>query len=364
VDFNEALKWYHKAAEQDFAISQHNLGMLYGHGFGVAADLNEAAKWFRKAAEQGLVEAKYTLGVGYERGFGVAVNLGEAIRWYRLAAEQGYAPAQNDLGSSYVNGNGVAKDMNEAVRWYRKAAEQGYALAQFNLGASYANGTGIDKDENEAVRWFRLAAEQGHALAQFGLARAYHSGRGVPQNDREAERWLRKSAEQGLSEAQEILDSMQPLSRGDRVEKFGEGLGRMTVTGYPIAMILAFGFCKIRRWFTGKHYPFWRAVGYCIMGYFVFCIVNVILLSVFVFPALNPNPNPEPLLFQILMFATPLFYGIGLGACVLMFLDVDWKNISHGQKFITLLAFFASSLAVMFFTVVVVGILFTAFLPS
>ena len=62
----EAVKWFRKAAEQNFAGAQYNLGLCYDTARGVAKDQVEAAKWYRKAAEQNLAEAQYNLGVCYE----------------------------------------------------------------------------------------------------------------------------------------------------------------------------------------------------------------------------------------------------------------------------------------------------------
>ena len=66
----EAVKWYRKAAEQNLAEAQYNLGVCYYNGEGVAKDEVEAVKWFRKAAEQNYARAQYNLGVCYERGDG------------------------------------------------------------------------------------------------------------------------------------------------------------------------------------------------------------------------------------------------------------------------------------------------------
>ena len=48
------MKWYRKAAEQNDAKAQYNLGVCYDNGQGVAKDEVEAVKWYRKAAEQNL----------------------------------------------------------------------------------------------------------------------------------------------------------------------------------------------------------------------------------------------------------------------------------------------------------------------
>jgi TPR repeat protein len=55
------VKWTRKAAEQDDAPAQYNLGNSYANGEGVAKDTIEAAKWYRKAADQGHAEAAESL---------------------------------------------------------------------------------------------------------------------------------------------------------------------------------------------------------------------------------------------------------------------------------------------------------------
>ena len=55
-------KGYRKAAEQGLANAQFNLGVMYHKGRGVPQSYEEAAKWFRKAAEQGDTKAIQALG--------------------------------------------------------------------------------------------------------------------------------------------------------------------------------------------------------------------------------------------------------------------------------------------------------------
>ena len=74
------MKWYRKAAEQNYAAAQYNLGLCYEHGEGVAADQVEAAKWYRKAAEQNDVDAQYNLGMCYERADGGDGGLGRGLQ--------------------------------------------------------------------------------------------------------------------------------------------------------------------------------------------------------------------------------------------------------------------------------------------
>ena len=55
-------------AELGDARAQHNLGVMYEKGLGVARDDVQAVLWYRKAADQGLAEAQYNLALTYARG--------------------------------------------------------------------------------------------------------------------------------------------------------------------------------------------------------------------------------------------------------------------------------------------------------
>ena len=72
------MKWYQIAAEKGHAIAQHNLGVLFERGRGVAQDYQEAAKWYRKAAEQETASSQFNLGYLYKEGLGVVQDRREA----------------------------------------------------------------------------------------------------------------------------------------------------------------------------------------------------------------------------------------------------------------------------------------------
>ena len=201
-DYEEAAKWWRKSAEQGDADAQNHLGNCYYNGEGVEWDEEEAVKWYRKAAEQGNADAQNSLGNCYYWEEGVEQNYEEAVKWYRKAAEQGNADAQYNLGNCYCWEEGVEQNYKEAVKWYRKAAEQGYDWAQNNLGNCFLNGQGVEQDYEEAVKWYRKAAEQGCDWAQYHLGNCFWNGRGVEKDYEEAAKWWRKAAEQGNADAQ------------------------------------------------------------------------------------------------------------------------------------------------------------------
>jgi TPR repeat protein len=96
---------------------------MYQGGHGVPQDYQEALKWFRKAAEQADTQAQSMLGGMYANGLGIPQDYQEAVKWYRKAAQQGNINAQNNLGRIYANGKrGVPQDFVRAHTWYTVAA--------------------------------------------------------------------------------------------------------------------------------------------------------------------------------------------------------------------------------------------------
>ncbi len=215
----EAVKWYRKAAEQNLAKAQYNLGVCYREGAGVASNGVEAVRWLRKAAEQNLPEAQHNLGVCYDTGCGVATNFVEAVKWYRKAAEQNLAEAQHNLGVCYRDGQGVVANDVEAANWFRRAAEQRHAPAQNELGICYLEGRGVEVNYTQAVKWFRQAAEQNEPSALMNLGICYGLGQGVRKDAIEAYKWWLLAAAQGHASArQNMLALEHQLTREQLVE--------------------------------------------------------------------------------------------------------------------------------------------------
>lgn len=61
----EVIVWYNKAAEQENAGAQFNLGVLYENGKGTPIDYAKADRWYRKTATQGDGLAIGNLGIIY-----------------------------------------------------------------------------------------------------------------------------------------------------------------------------------------------------------------------------------------------------------------------------------------------------------
>ena len=186
-------------AKSGEAEAQNALGEAYYDGKGVTENLTEAVKWFTKAAEQENAKAEYNLGNCYYYGYGVQYkDYGEAVKWYTKAAEQGLPIAQCNLGICYEYGKWVEKNLEEAVKWYTKAANQGYAQAQYYLGKAYDKGDGVEKNDSEAMKWYLKAIKNNSPEAAYYYGAMLLEGnkqKGITKNIPEGVKYLRKAAD-------------------------------------------------------------------------------------------------------------------------------------------------------------------------
>ena len=222
-NYNEAFKWYQKAADNGVTGAYTWLGSMYYDGQGVAQNYEKAFLWTKKAAENGAADAfvGFGLGVMYYNGQGVAQNYNEAFKWFQKAADNGVAGAFAYLGKMYYAGDGVAQNYNEAFKWFQKAADNGIDDACAYLGKMYYEGTGVAQNYNEAFKWYQKAADNGVTGAYTWLGSMYYDGQGVAQNYEKAFLWTKKAAENGAADAYVGLGVMYCNGQGV-AQNYGE----------------------------------------------------------------------------------------------------------------------------------------------
>ena len=153
------------AAMKGDATAAYEIGVRFAEGKGVATNYDEAAKWYDRAAQAGVIPATFRLGTLYEKGLGVKKDADIARRYYTQAAERGNAKAMHNLAVLDADGGGRGANYKSAAQWFRKAADRGVADSQFNLGILYARGIGVEQNLAESYKWMSLAAAQGDADA-------------------------------------------------------------------------------------------------------------------------------------------------------------------------------------------------------
>ena len=188
---------YGPAFEATVARAQFFLGVMYVNGRGVQQDYQQAFRWFSKAADAGHIGAHFNLGVLHEEEGG----------WGILVADLLYeAAARGDIGTQFNSGlmydlqQGIPRAYTQAVRSFTKAAETGHTGAQFILGVMYAKGEGMPNDYVNAHKWLNLAAASTSEHGIRDLAVSYRA-------------WTeRKMSPIQIAEAQELAREWKPTT--------------------------------------------------------------------------------------------------------------------------------------------------------
>lgn len=89
ASYASSLKVWLPDAKAGDPKAQTYVGEMFEQGLGTSPDYETAVTWYRKAAEQGYDRAMMNLGAMYERGLGVEQDELEALNWYRKATGMG-----------------------------------------------------------------------------------------------------------------------------------------------------------------------------------------------------------------------------------------------------------------------------------
>ena len=91
-----------------YSEAQFELGVNYHSGSDmIERNYNEATKWFEKAAQHGDVDAMFNLGLCYLEGMGVEKNLKKAFEWFEKGWADGDVSCGYNLGLCYLEGTGL-----------------------------------------------------------------------------------------------------------------------------------------------------------------------------------------------------------------------------------------------------------------
>jgi TPR repeat protein len=237
-DEKEKFQWLLRAATQEHAMAQWELGNMYeigsltptGRGsFKLDRDYYEARKWFEKSANNGENLGMESLGRLYANGEGVTKNFPLALAWFQKAIDKGNdGGALTALGSMYETGKGVPKNQIRANELYKKAAalgdrsakrlvenqplaDKGNADAQYHIAEMWLGGHGVVEDIDKALSLLNKAADSGQVQAIERLGHMYREGWKVPQDYVEAHKWYNIAASLGDDRAKYERDALTKL---------------------------------------------------------------------------------------------------------------------------------------------------------
>ncbi|CAF1066643.1 unnamed protein product, partial [Didymodactylos carnosus] len=232
----ETVRNYHRLIEEN---DPSGADVWKGHQYelgdvDVEQDYEQAAKYFAKAASQGNAEGMYNLARLTDRGLGVKKDHSLALRLLEQAAEQplehsilkgcpnvGVAEAEHALGVRYFEGISVRKNLSVAVYWYQRATDHGSAMAANNLGSMYLDGLAVDKNLKKGEELLALAARREDPVAMLTLAEIL-----LNKNDFQmAKIWYDRACESGNVVAQqnrdEFTQKLEALQQRSSIELDG-----------------------------------------------------------------------------------------------------------------------------------------------
>ncbi|MGH8488358.1 MAG: tetratricopeptide repeat protein [Gammaproteobacteria bacterium] len=127
ADWHKGIYWLEKAAEQNDAMAQVLLAAVYlGEGTNVPSRFTPNPKnsfyWMLTAANNGFALAQHEVARMYFNGTGTTVDNPAGLSWLKKAAQSGWKPAMQVLGDAYEQGAlGLEKDIEEAKKWHEMA---------------------------------------------------------------------------------------------------------------------------------------------------------------------------------------------------------------------------------------------------
>lgn len=207
-DYQMAVKYYEKSADQGYTDAIYSLGYCYATETGTERDIDKAKMLLEHAIDNGSVIAAAKLGQWYYWGDYFPKDRTKGFELLKYAAENGDAHSMAVVGDIYCSGIGAYEgwgpetDKELGRQYIEKACDKKDAYALFQAGFNYCNGLdGFPEDNQKGVGYLKEAAELGHAYAQLDYAIKCWNGDGVPQNQKEYAKWMREAAGNGNEEA-------------------------------------------------------------------------------------------------------------------------------------------------------------------
>ena len=202
-NYQLALEWYKKSAEQEYVSAYANLGRLYRMGEGVEKDLEESLKYYVLGANENDPNCTFELGRCYFNGYGVEKNIAKAFSYFKTAASYDEPLAKYELFICYYKGLGTEKNEKAALKVLKEAVKLKHPRSCYSLGVCYQWGILVEKNERKAFKLYKESAELGYCSAQAKLGEIYRAGLlGEEESPKRSYRWYYKAAERGNASAQ------------------------------------------------------------------------------------------------------------------------------------------------------------------
>jgi TPR repeat protein len=188
--WDEAAKYYKRAADQNHAKAQFRYAACLSEALGVSVDRCEAAKYFKLVADRNHSEAQFRYAECVLEGRGVQSDFFEAVKYYKLAADQDHTAAKLRYVQCLSAARSAAVDLPDPVGYFRcglrlfrgcddPADFHSHLRVRFHHACCLATGLGVSIDLAKAAKYFKLAVDQNHSGSQLRYALCLLAGHGV-----------------------------------------------------------------------------------------------------------------------------------------------------------------------------------------
>ncbi|MBT5433489.1 MAG: hypothetical protein HOK83_07495, partial [Rhodospirillaceae bacterium] len=171
-DYDAAFDAFAALVSEGDVEAMYYVGRMYENGQGTLHNYSNALRWYRRAAKQDYAEAYFSLGRMFENSIGVPRDFGAAFDAYSAAAALGHTEAEIKQVEFFARGRGTYPDVARAAQLLDEAAQAGNDDAFEALVQLWDTGQvtkGLLSDETiarvEAVLAERLADE---SLIDYG----------------------------------------------------------------------------------------------------------------------------------------------------------------------------------------------------
>lgn len=213
-NYNDALQFYVKAAQNNIPRACFDCARFYEEGLGCSSDAKFALRYYEEAYRLGVKEASFPLAKFYFEGKTVTQDLETAKKLLSVAIATEFPKALTYAGRISEHGRyGCRLDETLAAQYYRRAAELGDADGKAFYGKTMILGIGEAADYEKAFQIISEAAEQGSYYGIFYRGYCKEKGFGTKINIQNALEDYRSASQNGVFEAGERIKLLEENHR-------------------------------------------------------------------------------------------------------------------------------------------------------
>jgi SEL1 protein len=139
------------------------LGRMFLRGDGVTQSFEKAKLWFDRGVGHNDAQSQHGLGLMMLHGYGMKENVKKAMDLFKSSADQDYAPALVQMGQLYLD-QGGQEDVRIANNYFELAGRHGNIEAHYYVAEMIHHGVGREKLCGASLTYYKSVAEKAEPL--------------------------------------------------------------------------------------------------------------------------------------------------------------------------------------------------------